>query len=117
MARSAVTVQSLTAFNTLGAVTSDDFDTANGNSIDVSDVKSSNLLILVTYTDTDDAELTIKAGDFSDAAIGDLTIARPVAAGTQALVIESARFKDEDELILIDGDDTGACSIEAIELP
>jgi len=117
MARSAITVQSLSAFNTAGDITKDAVDITNNHSIDVENVKTSNLAIFIESTTTDPMTYAIKAGDFSDNGIGDLAVTS-VAAKTQVVVVESARFKDNDELILIDATGTGALAvIYAVELP
>lgn len=117
MARSAVTVQSLSAYNTAGAITKDAIDTADGNYIDVSGVKTSNLAIFVENSDTTAMAVAIKAGDFSDNGVGDLSLAGGTVQ-TRAVVVESSRFKDSDEYILIDNSGaTGAGYIYAVELP
>jgi len=117
MARSAVTVQSLSAYNTSGTVTKDTVDIVNNHSIDVSGVKTSNLAIFIESSTTDPMTWAIKAGDFSDNGIGDLAVTS-VTALTQVLVLESARFKDSDELILIDATGTdAAATIFAVEIP
>lgn len=117
MARSEVTVQSLSAYNTAGAITKDAIDTANGNFIDVENVKTSNLAIFVENSDTTALTVSIKAGDFSDAGIGDIDLAGGTVQ-TRAIVVESARVKDTDEYILIDNSgSTGDGYIYAVELP
>lgn len=117
MSRSAITVQSLSAFNTAGTITKGTVDITNNHSIDVENVKTSNLAIFIESTTTDPMTWAIKAGDFSDSGIGDLAITS-VTALTQVVVIESARFKDNDELILIDATGTNAAAkIYAVELP
>lgn len=117
MARSAITVQSLSAYNTAGDITKDAVDITNNHSIDVENVKTSNLAIFIESGTTDPMTYAIKAGDFTDNGIGDLAITS-VTAKTQVIVIESARFKDSDELILIDATGTAASTfIYAVELP
>jgi hypothetical protein len=116
MARSAVTVQSLSAYNTKGTVTKDAFDASNDHSIDVENVKTSNLAVFVEWTNTAAMSVVFKGGDFSDNGIGDLTLTGG-SAKTEVVVLESARFKDEDELILIDLTGTGTGNIYAVELP
>jgi hypothetical protein len=116
MARSAVTVASLTAYNSASAITKDALDATNEHSIDVENVKTSNLAVFIETSTTDALSVAVKAGDFSDNGIGDLTVTS-AAAQTQVMVLESARFKDNDELILIDVTGTGAGYIYAVELP
>jgi hypothetical protein len=117
MARSEVSVQSLSAYNTAGAITQDAIDTANGNFIDLDGVKGSNLAIFVETSDTEPFTFTFKAGDFSGNGIGDLTYAT-VTAKTSAFVLETSRFKDSDEYVLIDNSGaTGDGYIYAVELP
>ena len=76
----------------------------------------SNLLIFIESSTTDPMTWAVKAGDFSDSGIGDLAITS-VTALTQVFVVETARFKDNDELILIDATGTdAAATIFAVEL-
>lgn len=115
MARSAVTVASLSAYNSESAITKDAIDATNDHSIDVSGVKDGNLLIFIETTNTVAATFTFKAGDFSDNSIGDYTITTGSAA-TNVIQLESSRFKDSDELILIDVVSTGVTgNIYAVE--
>lgn len=117
MARSAITVQSLIAYNTAGDVIKDTVDITNNHSIDVKNVKTSNLAIFIESTATAPLTCAIKAGTFSDKGIGDLAITAS-AVKTQVVVIESARFKGTEGLILIDASGTAAAgSIYAVELP
>lgn len=121
MSISNVVVQSLTAYQTLtSAIAADPIDTADGNYIDVSGVKTSQLLILIESTSTD-VIVTFEAGDdFSDNGIGDLDVTS--ITGIAGIVLESARFKDEDERIIISTTTTGntavgGCTLRAVELP
>ena len=117
MAISEVTVQSLSAYNTAGAITKDAIDTADGNYIDLDGIKGSKLAIFVENSDTTAMAVTINAGDFSDAGIGDLALAGGTVQ-TRAVVLETARFKDSDGYITIDNSGaTGAGYIYAVELP
>jgi len=116
MARSEITVQSLSAYNTAGTVTKDAIDITNNHSIDVENVKTSNLAVFIETSTTDAMTFAIKAGDFTDNGIGDLSVTS-AAAQTQVVVLESSRFKDSDELILIDATGTGTGNIYAVELP
>lgn len=116
MARSAVTVQSLSAYNTSGAITKDAIDITNNHSISVDTVKTSNLAVFIEMSTTDPMTFAVKAGDFSDNGIGDLALTS-ITASTQVVVLESARFKDSDDLILIDATGTGPGYIYAVELP
>ena len=100
MARSAVTVASA-SINAATAITKDAFDISNGHSIDVENVKDERLRVFIETSDTNAAVFSIKAGDFSGNGVGDLTLST-AAAATNVFELETARFKDSDELILID---------------
>ena len=106
MARSAVTITELTQ-NADNTLTADAFDSSNNHSIDVSDVSCVDLKVIIETLDTVAAQFDIKAGDGQAADQGDLTIST-VAAGKHTLSLDSARFKDNDGLILIDITSTGA---------
>lgn len=101
MPRSAITVATLSAYNSEGTVTKDAIDATNDHEIDVSGVKDGNLLIFIETTNTEAGTFEIKAGDFSGASVGDVSITTGSAL-TQVIQVESARFKDSDEKILID---------------
>lgn len=116
MPRSEVTVKSLSAYNSASAVTKDAFDATNNHSIDVENVKTSNLAVFIETSTTDAMTFAVKAGDFSNNGQGDLSITS-ASAQTQTVVLESSRFKDSDELILIDVTGTGTGYIYAVELP
>jgi len=117
---SQVVVQSLTAYQTQSSViAADPIDTADGNYIDVENVKTSNLLILIESTDTVPV-ITFAPGDFSDNGIGELNVV--AKKGLTGVVLEAARFKDSDERIIISTTSTGsaaagAVTLRAIELP
>jgi hypothetical protein len=100
MARSAVTVATA-SLNGSATITKDAIDITNDHSIDVSDIKDQNLRIFIETTSTAAAIFSVKAGDFSGASVGDLDISTADSA-TRVVQIESARFKDSDELVLID---------------
>jgi hypothetical protein len=114
MARSAITVCELASWNTKKAITKDAIDATNEHSIDVSDMDDGKLSLFIETTSTDAMSFAVKAGDFSDLSLGDLTITS-AAAQTQVVQLESARFKDEDELILIDVTGTGTGNIYAVK--
>lgn len=116
MARSEISVASA-GLNSAGAVTADAVDTTENHFIDVEDVKDQNLIVRLYGGSGDGFTATFKAGDFSDASIGDLEV-EVAAAATKVISLESARFKDSDEYILIDASSTGtatAATIEAFE--
>lgn len=118
MARSAVTVAKLTTngYNSQVAITKDAIDATNDHSIDLSGVKDGNLAIFIETTNTVAATFTLKAGAFDSASIGDKTITTGSAA-LNVIQIESGRFKDADELLLIDVVSTGVTgNIYAVEL-
>lgn len=116
MARSAVTVCSLTTWNSEATITKDAIDISNDHSIDVSNVKDKNLTVFIETTSSAAAVFTIKAGDFSSASQGDKTISTSSSA-TVVIQLETARFKDSDGLILIDIESTAGVTgnIYAVE--
>lgn len=114
MARSEVTIASLTEYNTEGAVTADAVDVSNEHSIDISGYKDEKLLIRFDGGSGDGFTATIKAGDFPSGAVGDLDVV-VAASAIKIICLESARFKDSDELILIDAASTGTATAATIE--
>jgi hypothetical protein len=112
MARSEITLAAA-GINSANAVTADAVDTSNNHFLDVNNVKDENVVFRL-YGGSDGFTAVFKAGDFSEASIGDLSIA--VAASTiKVVTIESARFKDSDEYILIDASSTGTATAATIE--
>jgi hypothetical protein len=118
MARSAVTVSKCLLYNTAYAVTADAVDLTNDHEIDGSEMAHDRLLIrflggTTLYT------ATIKAGDFSDASLGNLVISVDTT-DTKVVCLEASRFLQSDGTIEIDlaseGAVTGA-TIEAYLLP
>ena len=101
MARSAITVATMAAYQTTASITKDAYDIANDHEIDVSAIEDNKLILFIEAADTEAATFEIKAGDYSDASIGDLTIST-AAVGTTSVCLETARFKDSDGKILID---------------
>lgn len=115
MARSEVSVAKLTAYQTAGAVTADAVDVTNNHFIDITDLKDEKLLIRLYGGTGDGFTATFKAGDMPvGAAIGDLDVA-VAAAAVKVICLESARFKDDDEYILIDAASTGTATAATIE--
>ena len=80
--------------------------TTEGASIEIDDF--ANLLICVENEDTEVAKITIKSGNYSDHALGDLVV--PVDASSSIVIgpLESARFKTNDGSVLIDTESTGS---------
>lgn len=113
MARSEITLATA-GINSAGTVTADAVDTTDGNYLDVNDVKDGNVVFRLYGGTGDGFTAVFKAGDFSDASIGDLSIA-VAAAAIKVVTIESARFKDSDEYILIDATTTGTATAATIE--
>ena len=114
MARSEVAIASLTAYNTEGTVTADAVDVSNEHFIDVSGYKDEKLLIRFYGGSGAGFTATIKAGDYPAGAIGDLSVA-VAASAIKIICLESARFKDSDEYILIDAASTGTATAATIE--
>jgi hypothetical protein len=114
MARSQVTVAELSNYNTAGAVTADAVDVTNEHFIDITTLQDEGLLIRLYGGTGDGFTATFKAGDFPSGAIGDLDVA-VAATETKIICLESARFKDSDEYILIDAASTGTATAATIE--
>lgn len=106
MARSEVTVTEVDGYNSANTITKDAIDTTNNHSIDVSGLSDERMQI---YLDVTTAPVTfeIKAGDYEDGVLGDLTITS-TSAEVNVVEVETSRFKDSDELILIDASSTGS---------
>lgn len=114
MARSEVSIASLTAYNTAGTVTADAVDVSNEHFIDVSGYKDEKLLIRLYGGSAAGFTAVFKAGDYPSGGIGDLTVA-VAASAIKIVCLESARFKDSDEYILIDASSTGTATAATIE--
>lgn len=115
MARSAVTVAN-PKYQTEAAVTADAFDLTNDHQIDVSGISDERFCIRFAGS-TVEATATIKAGDWPSGTIGDLDVVIGATA-IKVITLETARFKDNDGLVLIDLASTGAAdgTIEAYSL-
>lgn len=124
MARSAVTIATLD-INTFEAATADAIDATNGHSIDIgtSGADCSELVIEVTHTTASEKDVTVKAGDNPPAdASGQGDLVEAFAAGdstpvVKSIVLESARFIQDDGLIHIDIEAGTTGSIKAFTLP
>lgn len=105
------------SFNASKAVTANAVDLTNDHYIDLADVVAEKIALVFTGG-TADMTATIKAGDFSDATLGDLEFTVE-DDGIMTVVLESARFKDSDGYILIDLASEGAAdgTIAAVVLP
>ena len=118
MARSAITVSKMLLYNTTYDITPDACDLTDDHVIDASEMKHDRLLIRIAGATTD-MVMTIKAGAFSDASLGDLAVTVE-DTDIVCLVLEASRFLQSDGKINIDlaseGAVTGA-TIEAYLLP
>ena len=118
---STVTISNGLLYNTKYAVTEDALDVSNGHSIDISGYKDDKVVIVIRATTvTGNSVLTFESGDKSASGQGDLDIAfAGSVTSTQQVSLESARFKDADEHIIISWVGTGALagSIMAINRP
>ena len=118
MPRSAVTVSKMLLYNTAYDITPDACDLINDHVIDAKEMAHDRLLIRVAGATTD-MVMTIKAGAFSDASLGDLAVTIE-DTDIVCLVLEASRFLQSDGKINIDlaseGAVTGA-TIEAYLLP
>jgi hypothetical protein len=87
--------------------------------VDLSEVKFTRVLLVMTAASNDGLTYTIGAGSFSDANLGDLEIT--VADGeTFSAVVDSSRFKQSDGTLQIDVDNVGSAAtgtITAYSLP
>jgi len=99
--RSAVTIAELTKYQTAGTVTADAVDVSNNHVIDITEIKDENLLIRLYGGSGGGFTATFKAGDYPAGAVGDLEV-EVASTVTKIICLESARFKDDDEYILID---------------
>ena len=115
MARSAITIADLTAngYNSEVEITKDAIDATNDHSISVAGIDDGKLTIYIETATTASTQFDIKAGDYSDASIGDLSFTTTTAT-TNVVQVESARFKDNDELILIDVTGSATGNIYAV---
>ena len=114
MARSEVGVTELTAYQSAGAVTADAVDASNNHYIDVTGLKDEKLLIRLYGGSGDGFTAAFKAGDYPAGGIGDLEV-EVAATEIKVIALESARFKDDDEYILIDASSTGTATAATIE--
>ena len=118
MARSAVTVSKCLLYNTAYDITPDACDLVNDHEINASEMAHDRLVLRVAGATTD-MVMTIKAGAFSDASLGDLAVTIE-DTDIVCLVLEASRFLQSDGKINIDlaseGAVTGA-TIEAYLLP
>jgi hypothetical protein len=115
MARSEITVAELSAYQTAGAVTADAVDTTNNHFVDMTGLKDEKVLIRLYGGTGAGFTAAFKAGDYPAGGIGDLSVA-VAAAAIKVICLESARFKDDDEYILIDATSTGTATAATIEV-
>jgi len=118
--RSAVTLAAL-ARNDDTNITKDAMDVSEGHVIDIAGYQGEKVMILIetsTSSTTTAGTVTVKAGDYSDKSIGDLAI--PVTySNVKGVVLETSRFKQDDNTILIDLATTTKLAgfISAVALP
>jgi len=114
MARSAVTVATMATYQTGATITKDAIDATNNHEIDVSAIEDNKLVVFIETAAATATDFVFKAGAYSDASIGDLTIST-AAAGTVSVCLETARFKDADGKILLDISSGSAGNVYAVE--
>jgi len=115
-ARSEIAITELVAYNAGLAVVADAVDLTNHHFLDVNSIPDGRVLITF-HGSTASMTATFKAGDFSDASLGDLVVTVGATA-IVSIVVESSRFKDTDGYILIDvAGATADGTIEAVKLP
>lgn len=119
MARDAVTVTALTSGTAATNPAGTAINTTNGAVINAAG-DTSRLLIRITNTNGTQRVATIKAGDNPPAArrgVGDLAITVPATTGDVVVVVESARFLQDDGTIQVDFAASMAGVISAVRLP
>jgi len=114
MARSLIADTELTAYQTTGTVTADAVNVSDNHYLDVTGIKDEKLLFRLYGGTGAGFTATFKAGDFPAGAVGDLDVA-VAASAIKVICLESARFKDDDEYILIDCATTGTATAATIE--
>ena len=120
MGRSAVTLAAL-ARNDNKNITKVAMDVDNDHVINIAGYQGEKVMILIetsTSATTTSGTVTVKAGDYSDKSIGDLVI--PVThSNVKGVVLETSRFKQDDNTILIDLATATALAgfISAVALP
>jgi len=75
---------------------------ANGAYIDVSSIDTDHMIIHVKNTVGAAKTVTVKAGVYSRASLGDLVVSVAATTGEQLIKIESARFKQANGQIFLD---------------
>lgn len=124
MARTAITVTSLTADSSTADPAGDDLDPTNGHKISASTVPLRKFWLRVTHTTSSTKTVTIKAGDNppADAAgQGDLVVS--FTAGNVTPVVKwigplsSARFLQDDGTVSIDVAASATGKIAAFKFP
>lgn len=119
MARDAVTVTALTSGTAATNPAGTAINVSNGAAIAAAG-DTSRLLIRITNTNGSDRVATILAGDSPPAlrkGIGDLAITVPATTGDKVVVVESARFMQDDGAIHIDFGASMAGVVSAVRLP
>ena len=119
MARDAVTITELTSGTAATNPAGTAINTTNGAVINGAK-DTSRLLIRITNTNGSDRVATIKAGDNPPAVrkgLGDLAITVPATSGDKIVVVESARFLQDDGSIQIDFGASMAGVVSAVRLP
>lgn len=119
MARDAVTVTALSSGVAATTPAGTTINTTNGAVITAAG-GTERLLVRITNTNGTNRVATVKAGDNPPAirsGLGDLAITVPATTGDVSLVVESARFLQDDGTILVDFAASMAGIISAIRLP
>lgn len=114
----AITVAEMAKFNTAYAVTGVASNAGASHTIDISNIKSDKLQILIDNTSTAEGVVTFADGGFfSEDGQGDLAVT--VAASTDVVIaLESARFKASNGTVALAVTGSGFTSmIYASELP
>lgn len=113
----ALTITDVLAPNTGYAVTLNSVTLAQDDTLDLTNIKDNNFVVLVQNSTTNPGTVTVSAGIGSESSLGDLAVAVP-ASGNVAFTMEGARFKDIDGDVTVNVTGTGfAGTIAAVELP
>jgi hypothetical protein len=91
---------------------------SDGLEIDASTFKDERTVLVFDVTTTDaGATMTIAAGAYEDATLGSIEV--PVTVGIHVVVLETARFKNADNNVVIDIDSIGslAGTVLPLQLP
>lgn len=121
MAINAITISQPTIASTSASgITMQAISTSTGVYIDTDGIKSEKLAIIIARdATTEDASIVIESGSYSLESQGDLTVALSTGTNTyQSIVVETARFKNSsDDIVITCTGSTAVLSVGAVLLP